>query len=338
MSTINKITLNTAKNLIPHLLKAKVVPFLHSSPGIGKSSILRQVARNLNLQFIDIRLSDMDPSDIAGLPTFENGRAKFVPYDTFPLDTDTVPEGKDGWLICFDEFNSASQATQAACYKVLLDRMVGQRHLHPKVVMAAAGNLDTDNAITSPMTTALISRFAHFYIELSHKEFMEHVGPRLDVRIMTFLGRFPKHLSTFHPDADSPYACSRTWEKLSDVIKNVGKFEANHVPLAESLIGNVASEFYSYTQLFRELPSIETIMADPETLEISDSLSIRWAIIGMIAHAMNKDNAKELSTYMRRFPRELQMCALSNIKAHSPMLLDTALRSWMLDLHEQINR
>lgn len=57
-------TLGQIKPFIPMLLDAGICPFIHSSPGIGKSAFARQVAKDKNLKFIDIRLSDMEPSDI----------------------------------------------------------------------------------------------------------------------------------------------------------------------------------------------------------------------------------------------------------------------------------
>ena len=51
--------------------------------------------------------------------------------------------------------------------------MVGEYKLHDKVAMIAAGNLEDDNAIVNPMSSALISRFAHFYIELNNDEWLE---------------------------------------------------------------------------------------------------------------------------------------------------------------------
>ena len=57
-------TLGQIKPFMPALLSAGICPFLHSSPGIGKSAFARQLATDLNLKFIDIRLSDMEPSDI----------------------------------------------------------------------------------------------------------------------------------------------------------------------------------------------------------------------------------------------------------------------------------
>ena len=114
MKKSNFTTLGTIKPLVKMLLAAKVTPYLHDSPGLGKSALAQQIAHELNLFLIDKRLTDMEPTDIPGLPTFVNGRSEFVPFREFPIATDEVPEGYKGWLIMLDEFESGPQSVQAA--------------------------------------------------------------------------------------------------------------------------------------------------------------------------------------------------------------------------------
>lgn len=329
-------TLGQIKKFIPMLLEANICPYIHSSPGQGKSAFARQIAEDMNLKFIDIRLSDMEPSDIVGLPTFTNGRAHFTPFTTFPIDTDEIPEGYEGWLILCDEFSSGSQSVQAACYRLILDRQVGQYDLHPKAFLMAAGNLETDNAIVNPMGSALISRFAHFYTETSHKEWMEWASGKLDIRVTSFIGRFPKHLNTFNPDASKPYSCQRTFHMLSDTI-NGRKLDASYIPLIASLIGEgIANEFLAFSSLYSDLPEFQTIVDEPETTPVSDNMSIRWAVMGLVAHSIDKTNANQCATYLKRLPVELQICALREIKARNPDLLYNEISDWALEVAKKI--
>jgi MoxR-like ATPase len=53
-----------AKESITTCIKAKLVPFLRGSPGVGKSSIIAEIAKDFNLKFIDFRLSQADPVDL----------------------------------------------------------------------------------------------------------------------------------------------------------------------------------------------------------------------------------------------------------------------------------
>lgn len=94
-----KTTLNQVAQLLPSLFKAKIVPFLHSSPAIGKSSIAKQIADKYQLKVIDLRLTELDSSDLNGLPYFKDNKSTFLPFDTFPLTDTPIPKGYKGWLL-----------------------------------------------------------------------------------------------------------------------------------------------------------------------------------------------------------------------------------------------
>jgi len=121
-----------AYNVIRKVLKSGRVPMLHGSPAIGKSSIIYALAAASKLLVIDLRLSQCEPTDLLGFPYLDKARNKsgYTPMDTFPLETDAIPEGYNGWLLFLDELTSATPPVQAAAYKVILDRMVGNHKLH----------------------------------------------------------------------------------------------------------------------------------------------------------------------------------------------------------------
>lgn len=327
------VTLAQVAPLLPLHWKAGVTPFLHSSPGIGKSSLGHQIAKKQRLMPVDIRLTDMEPSDFNGLPFRAGSFADFLPFKMFPLEGAELPEGYDGWLIILDEFNSASDAVQSAAYKFVLDHMVGQTKLHPKVFKMACGNLESDNAIVNPMSSALISRFAHYYIKLDYKGFMEWAAGELDIRVTSFLGAFPDNLYSFTADADSPYSCPRTWHMLSNTIQGL-KIESFHVPLLASYVGDgIAAEFKSFLELYAELPSIEAILKDPEGISLSGKLGVRWALMGMVIHHINETNSDKAVIFLKRLSLELQVCALREIRIRHPVLVrHENLRDWRLEL------
>ena len=118
------------------------------------------------MKVIDVRLSSLEPTDLQGLPWFNNGKAQFQPFDLFPLEDTPIPQGYQGFLLFLDEFNSASRAVQAAAYKVVLDRMIGNHKLHDKCFIICAGNKTSDNAITTRLSTAMLSRLVHINLEV----------------------------------------------------------------------------------------------------------------------------------------------------------------------------
>ena len=113
-----KIKINEARKQIPLILMSKLVPMIHGSPAVGKSSIVLDVAKEYNLKVIDLRLSQCDPTDLMGFPDIARNlhrpKAGYVPMETFPIEGDEIPEGYSGWLLFLDEFNSAPPAVQAA--------------------------------------------------------------------------------------------------------------------------------------------------------------------------------------------------------------------------------
>ena len=54
------------------VLLSKLTPMLVGSPGIGKSDIVKLVAKKHNLKLIDVRLAQSDPTDLNGFPTLQS--------------------------------------------------------------------------------------------------------------------------------------------------------------------------------------------------------------------------------------------------------------------------
>ena len=153
-----QVKISQAIPMLASFIRAKLVPMLVGSPGCGKSQIIYKIAQDYNLKVIDLRLAQCDPTDLAGFPTVNGKKADYLPMAHFPIEGDEIPKGYSGWLLFLDEMTSAPPAIQAAAYKLILDRMVGSHHLHKNVAIVGAGNLETDNAIVQPMSTALQSR------------------------------------------------------------------------------------------------------------------------------------------------------------------------------------
>lgn len=326
-----KTTLNQVRQVLPTLCKAKVTPFIYSSPALGKSSMVKQVADELGLQFIDVRLSQMDVTDLNGLPNFHGNKSTYIPFDVFPLQGDSIPDGKKGWLILLDEMTSAPMSIQAGAYRLILDREVGQHKLHDNVFIVACGNLETDNAIVNPISTALVSRFANFYVEPNLEEWQTWaVSNNIHPMITSYLGFKPSAFYTFNPDSVEPYASPRTWDMVSHIMNKTN--EINLITLASLLGDGVAIEFDGYMKCFNELPKIEYIVSKPDTYMIPTSIATQWATLGMVVACVD-EYTNECITYLKRFPLELHVVILREIKGRYPKLLaKKEIREWLISL------
>lgn len=208
-----QVKADQAKSIVIKCIKSKLSVMMSGSPGIGKSSIIREIAEEFNLFLIDMRLAQCDPTDLLGFPTIDpkTGKSSYAPMDTFPLDGEPLPKGYSGYLIFLDEFNSAPPSVQSAAYKLVLDRMIGTHHLHKNVAIVCAGNLETDNAIVQPMSTALQSRLVHLELVVDAKEWVEWASSNeIHHHITSYINFKPGNLYTFSPNhSDNTYACPR---------------------------------------------------------------------------------------------------------------------------------
>ena len=343
---------------VTEILQAGLVPFVRSSPGMGKSAIIKAIAEEYGMILIDIRLSTCAPEDLTGLPFFDQGIAKFMPFDIFPIEGTKVPAGYNGWILFLDEFNSASKAVQAAAYKLVLDRMVGTNKLHPNVMIVAAGNLDTDRAITNNIGTALQSRFIHLEMFLKtdsqgqHAEFLEDVAFRYDwdKRVIAYIGMNPSSLMDFRPDHnDKTFCCPRTWDFCQRLIKGkeytfvqngqdqVYEMDSKAAMIAGTITSGEAVKFINFTQVYQNLPKIGDIMRDPQGCPVPADPPIRYATVTMLMELTTDQNFVKITEYLNRFTAELRVLYFRGLMIKKPELrAHPAFRSAMLELNRYL--
>jgi hypothetical protein len=231
--------------------------------------------------------------------------------------------------------NSAPPAVQAAAYKVVLDRMVGLKKLHPNVAIVCAGNKEDDGAIVNPMSTALQSRIAHMEVMVDSKEWIEWAsGAGLDHKITDYINWKPGNLYTFKPNhTDKTYACPRTWEFASRVLKVTDLDSPNMLPMLSGVLGEgVAREFLGFTKIYKDLPKPQQIEADPDSVRMPDEPSILYALSGTISHNATTDNFSKLMRFVKRMPVEFQVVTLKDtVRRNKTMLAHPATRTWIAE-------
>ena len=110
------------------------------APGIGKSQTVAEVAREAKIELIDLRLSQLAPTDLRGLPVADHKErtARWYPPEF-------LPRGGQG-ILFLDELNMAPPAMQGIAQQLVLDRQVGSYTLPKGWHVWAAGNRLEDGA------------------------------------------------------------------------------------------------------------------------------------------------------------------------------------------------
>jgi hypothetical protein len=341
-----KVKASQAAEMIANAIKVKLVPMLWGSPGIGKSHIVYQIAERYNLFVIDLRLSQCDPTDLGGFPTIIGERADYMPMKHFPIEGDPLPinpkTGKpySGWLLFLDEATGALPAIQVAAYKLVLDRMVGSHHLHSKVAIVLAGNMETDGAVSYAMSTALQSRLVHLELEVDLKEWIDWAHDH-DIHhwLTDFIQFMPSYVYTFKPDhEDHTYACPRTWEFADRLIKSLGMQDDTLLPLLAGTISEgIAREFLVFCKIYQSLPQPKEIAADPENTRMPSEKSVLYALTGSLAQSITKETANAYMTYITRMPMEFQVLCMNPMVKRSPFVKSIpAVQKWISDVARAI--
>ena len=330
MSEVNiyRCTPRQAKEFAIDCIESGLVPFIQSSPGMGKSAIMRAIARMFNLWLIDHRLSTSAPEDMSGLPEFYDDtlgirRARFVPFEMFPVAGTMLPKGYDGWMLFLDEANSGTKMVQAASYKLVLDRMVGQMHLHERVAMTMAGNLTTDRAIVNPLSTAMQSRVIHIEMMIDHREWLEDVAlvEVYDDRIIAFLNWKDSYLMDFRPDhQEKTFCCPRTWEFMNKLIKGKPVEDRKTSLYAGAITSGVAAEFVQFCQIYKELTQYEDVMRDPTTADVPRGADRRWAIVSHLMGKTDEKNFATVSSYINRYDLGFRALYFRGVLSQKPKL------------------
>jgi hypothetical protein len=363
-----KATPRKVREWVIDAITSGVVPMVKGPPGIGKSAIMQSIADEFRLKLVDHRLSTSAPEDLSGLPDFERGdvgqdtKATFRPFDIFPTRGTPIPDGKDGWLLFLDEANSGIQEVQAASYKLVLDRMTGQLHLHDNVAIALAGNRMEDKAIVNPLSTAMQSRLVHIQMVVSFKEWWEDVAMKqdYDFRIKGYLAwKGESSLMNFNPDHDDEtFPCPRTWEFMNKLIygksfreitepdpQKPGQDRIRHemdgkIGLYAGTIGEMeAVSFVQYCKVTQDILTVTEILKDPMAAKLHDSAEMKWGQTTHLVDNTTDQNFAEIATYMNRYNLPFRvlyyrsvMAAHPNLRQH-PGLVKAAieLAQWIYD-------
>ena len=336
-----QVSASKAIDSIKRCLKVNKVPILTGSPGIGKSDIVRQIAKNWNLELIDVRMSTFDPVDLNGFPSIGDRRAKYIPFDTFPLEGDLLPKGKDGWLIFLDELSSAPLSVQAAAYKLILDGEVGNYPLHENVAIVAAGNSMADKAIANRMGTAMQSRLIHIDLYVDIKDWLIWASQNnIDHRIMGYLNHVPTNLHKFDPSHDDKtFACPRTWEFLSDLIDGVDTPDLRELlPLIAGTVSEaVAHEFVTYCTVYSAIPTYREIVGAPLSAKVGVEPAMQFAVAYMISAHLQKKDLKAVMEYLDRIPPEFQTICLQDVMQRDPTMEDEKLiKEWTMKKGKEV--
>ncbi len=295
---------------------------LWGDPGVGKSSIVNQLAVKEDVELRTIMLSQIDSIDLRGIPNVENKITYWNPPNFLPDDSDSVG------IMFFDEINQADDMTQKAAYQLIQERKLGDYILPPGWRVIAAGNPGNDR-----ITEALGNRFMHIDVvpdvpdwsKWAHKN---HVSND----IIGLLMARPELLIAMPTNQDEyAFPSPRTWEFASRIHTH----HADSPVYRELLIGLIGKgayqELIGYINMLSKLPTLDQLINNPNDYDYNSSPSKVAALCLMIVAGANISNIDPLMRYINTVQKEFQVLTVTLINESKNKLMGTTVMTqWCL--------
>ena len=314
-------------NSLHLLVDARQPVFVWGAPGVGKSDVVRQVAKSKNVALRDVRALLLDPVDLRGLPFMsKDQQAKWATPDFLPRDGEGI--------LFLDELNSATAMVQASCYQLVLDRRLGEYTLPDGWSIVAAGNRESDRGVTTRMPTPLRNRFTHLQFEVDVQEWCEWaIRGSIRPEIIAFIRFRPELLSAFDRDANA-FPSPRSWAFVSKILASSPSASVEHELIAGTIGEGAATEFSAFLATFRNLPSIDAILMNPHGAQVPENAAAQFAVAAALSHCATDTNFDRICTYLARMPIEFSVMCVRDASIRQPAVQHTpAYTRWAIANH-----
>lgn len=212
-------------NIVKLCYAANLPLLLAGRHGVGKSVLLEQAARELEIGYVCRDLSLMEPPDLVGLPKLDKAVTKYFPPSF-------LPTGGKGLLV-FEEINRSPSYMRSPCLQLLTARTLNDYTLPPGWLPCAAINPSDESYQVDDLDPALLSRFVQVFSEAARDEWLEWArAAGIHPGVVAYIKSDP---SVF----DSPESNPRAWEYVSRLAHAVHTCEAPGESFRAAVVGLV---------------------------------------------------------------------------------------------------
>lgn len=295
---------------------------VESSPGLGKTQLCEQAAKELGVGFKAIHAPLMQPEDY-GMPVISADRKNvsfIVSADKFPLEGSDCPETG---IFLIDELSQADNAGQKILANLIQAREIHGRRLKEGWTIVATGNRQQDGAGANRILGQLGNRVTRIPLEASLDDWTQWaLGNGVNTEVISFIRFRPELLSNYDRN-NEVNATPRAWVEGVSASLGVVPKELEFPTFSGDVGEGPASEFMAFLKIYRDLPSPDAILMDPKKHPVPDSPAVLYALVGALSHKATSVNFERALTYIRRLPPEYSVLFIRDATARLPELFST---------------
>jgi hypothetical protein len=317
------------KQALPILLDAGLTPFIEGPPGIGKSDVVAQVAKerhgrngtSADAWFRDLKPAQRDPVDFTGLPVPDMARRV-----TDWLCPGFLPSEGEG-ILFLDELTAAPPQVQNVLLEFVLQRKVGDYRLPEGWSIVTAGNGAKDRAYAATLGTAMANRLIHLEAIADLDDWCRWaLDAGLPVPLIAFLRFRPLLLHQFDPQSgEKAFPSPRSWAAVGKILAQRPPADLR-LPLLRGAVGEAAAvELEAFLQIYQALPSIDQVVADPDGAPVPGATdpAARYAIAAALTERASVQCIQPIATYVSRLPAELAGMVMLGSVRRDPAIRNT---------------
>ena len=309
----------------------RVIPYLIGGAGLGKTSIVQQIAEEREHGCYILSLAQYDAAELAGIIALVDGEAKRIMPHWLAKITEMASKMEAVYLFG-DEVVQSPVSNQNVWAQVVNERRIGEFKLPDNVAIVAAGNRTSDRAGTNTMPTHLRDRLMFLEVEADLETTIAYmVAHGIHEDVTGFLRGFPQALHEFDRDANASPS-PRSWDRVATILD----WGLDPVCEAEAISGQVGrarcADFLGYRKLKANMPDLDRIVSNPDSADIPRDAMVLYALSAGLAHKMNQSNAGNIIKYLKRLDQqEFAAFAVKDAVNRDPELKKSeAVRQWII--------
>jgi hypothetical protein len=302
----------------------KIVPFLLSEPGSGKSACIRDVAKTMfsdrgmemiqyddsnpdtweTANYFEFNASLRDPVDILGTPNNSGTATRWKA----PGEFYAMRKGTGFKFLNLEELSDATTPMQNAVCGIVYDKRAGNTLLSEELFVCATGNSTEHKSGANRIVGKLANRTRRVDFTVNIDDFTEYaLESNIDPVLIQFLRFRPGLLSDYDANRFAN-PTPRSWERVNLIPESMPA-ELFFDSVAGEVGEGAAAEYTGFRRIYMALPDVDSILLDPAGAEVPADPATLYALTGALARKATKDNFDRVSKYLGRMSPEFNVMA-----------------------------
>ena len=309
------IDYKTFLNVITPIINARFPVLIRGRHGIGKSTIVYQLADKMNMTVIERRASQMTEGDLLGLPKLAKNVTTWCPPEWLATACN------EPVVLFLDEVDRATLEVRQGIFELCDSRKIAGNALHPDTLIFACvnGGEHGSQYQVGEMDPAELDRYTVFDVEPTVEDWLDWATANVAQEVWDFINHNHGHLehkSDYEPN--KVYPSRRSWERLSKTLSGMSdeiENSSSTYQIAQAFIGfEGAVAFNNFLKDYDRQVSIEDLLDEgrhelTKNWKINDHNAMveKMKSKDIFAERLSDTRLENLAKYFVSLPSEIVM-------------------------------